>query len=105
MQSYNVILFLFLFLKVIYLLKFIHLRNVIYLFYFIIRHLIIDLIACSILLNWILITCFTFLIHFNDSMSYILIVKRFEHIMDLAVYKINILLLLLKNTKRKNTNF
>ena len=28
-------------------------------------------------------------------MSYILIVKRSEHIMDLALYKINILLLLL----------
>ena len=34
-------------------------------------------------------------------MSYILIVKRSEHIMDLAVYTINILLLLLNNTKRK----
>ena len=71
-----------------------YLLNVIYVVYLIIRHLIIYLFACSIILNWIFTTRFTVLIHFNDSMSCILIVKRSEHIMDLALYKINILLLI-----------
>ena len=42
-----------------------------------------------------MIAHFTFLINFNDAMSHPLIVKRLELYMDLALYKINILLLLL----------
>ena len=67
----------------------------IHLVYFIIRHLIIYLTACSIILTWILITSFTFLNNFNDSMSSALYVKCFELHMDLALYKIKISLLLL----------
>ena len=37
-------------------------------------------------------------------MSYILIVKRSEHIMDLALYKINILLLLLHAAGNKTVH-
>ena len=66
--------------------NFIYLLNIIHLIYFITRHLIIYLTACSIILTSILITHFTF-INFNDAMSYLLIVKRFELYMDLALYK------------------
>ena len=50
--------------------------------------------------NWTIrlshgITHFTFLINFNDAILHLLIVKRLELNMDLALYKINILLLLL----------
>ena len=63
--------------------------------YFITSHLISYLTACSILLTRILIAHFTFHINFNHAMSHLLIVKRLELYMDLALYKINILLLLL----------
>ena len=63
--------------------------------YFITSHLIIYLTACRIILTRILIAHFTFLINFNDAMSHLFIVKRLELYMDLALYKINILLLLL----------
>ena len=53
--------------------------------YFIIRPFIIYLTACSIILTRILVTSLTFLIHFNDSMSSLLIVKCFELDMDLAL--------------------
>ena len=84
---------------IIFLLFFNIFNNFIYLLhlvYFITRHLIISPTACSIILTRILITHFTFLINFNDAMTYLLIiVKRLELYMDLALYKINILLLLL----------
>ena len=53
------------------------------------------LTARSIILTRIsfLIAHFTFLINVNDAMSHLLIVKRLELYMDLALYKINILLL------------
>ena len=48
------------------------------------------------MLTWIclLLASIRFLIHFNDSMSSLLIVKRFELRMDLALCKIKILLLI-----------
>ena len=77
--------YFYIFINIIYLL------NVVHLVYFITHHLIIYLTACSIILTRILITHFTFLINFNDAMSHLLIVKRLELYMDLALYKINIL--------------
>ena len=51
--------------------------------YFFIRHLIIYLTACSIMLTWILITCFTFFINLTTQchtlpFNNFFIVKRFE---------------------------
>ena len=80
---------------IIFIFSFLYFINIIYLLiYFKTRHLIIYLTACSIILTRIFITHFTFLINFNAAMSHLLIVKRLELYMDLALYKINILLLL-----------
>ena len=47
----------------------------------------------------------TFLIHFHDLMSYLSVVKRCELYMDLALYKIMIMIIIINITTHSLCNY